>query len=105
MMRMLDRTVLGVPGLDIFLACAGAEPVSALATTVNGGYIGIWAMATSPPCQRRGYGHAALCFALDYHQGRAERFYLTASDAGRPLYEGLGFTTVEESPTWLLQAS
>ena len=105
MMRMLDPTVLGVPGLDIFLACAGGEPVSALATTVNGGYIGIWAMATSPPCQRRGYGHAALSFALDYHQGTAERFYLTASDAGRPLYEGLGFTTVEESPTWLLRAS
>jgi GNAT superfamily N-acetyltransferase len=105
MRRMLDPAVLGVPGLDIFLACAGGDPVSALATTAHGGYTGIWAMATSPPCQRRGYGYAALSFALDYHQETVVRFYLTASDAGRPLYEGLGFTTVEESPTWLLQAS
>jgi ribosomal protein S18 acetylase RimI-like enzyme len=102
MKRMLDPRVLTLPGLDVFLARAGDIPVSALATTTHGGYVGIWAVATSPPYQRRGHGRAALTFALEYHRNSAEVFYLTASAAGRRLYQGLGFATADEGGAWVL---
>ena len=34
------------------------------------------------------------------HQG-AEAFYLIATPPGKPLYDSLGFTTVEEFPIWV----
>ncbi len=102
MMRMLDPAILKLPGLELFLACRGDVPVSAVATTEHGGFVGVWAMATSPEHQRRGHGRTALSFVLRHHQGRAKCFYLTASPQGQHLYEELGFVTVERSAAWIL---
>jgi GNAT superfamily N-acetyltransferase len=109
----LDRTWIGrtivseplleSPTVSFFLASKDDQPYSAVTTTcTRKGVVGIWSMATAPERQRLGAGRAVLQAALTHHvrQG-AEAFYLIATPPGRPLYDSLGFTTVEEFPIWV----
>ena len=51
-------------------------------------------MATLPEHQRKGMGRALLTRVIDdYRRRGVERFYLGATEAGRPLYASLGFET------------
>ena len=87
--------------MDVFLARRGAAPVAALQTTRFGATVGIWAMGTAPEHQRQGAGRALLGAAMAHHRARgAARFYLGATEAGRPLYERAGFRTVAEAAVW-----
>lgn len=96
-------SLLGAPGVEFFLARRGDEPMSTVATTGTGATIGIWSMATPLEKQRQGAGRAALLAAMDYHQKRgAETFYLCATEAGKPLYDSLGFKTVDDIPIWVV---
>ncbi len=92
---------LHAPGISFFLASRNGEPHSSVCTTGQG-TVGIWSMATPPELQRRGAGKAALLGAIAHHlrQG-AEAFYLIATPAGKPLYDAVGFRTVEEFPIWV----
>ena len=38
----------------------------------------------------------------DYRQAGVERFFLVATEAGRPLYESIGFETVADLSLWVL---
>ena len=50
-----------------------------------------------PPHRRRGLARALMETILDWCRGRRiSRVSLHASDEGRPLYEGLGFTATNE---------
>ena len=61
-------------------------------------------MATSPAHQRRGAGRAALTHALTEHAATgATAACLIASAEGRPLYEQLGFRTVDAATLWVLR--
>jgi GNAT superfamily N-acetyltransferase len=54
-------------------------------------------MATAPARQRQGAGRALLEAVLRRHRADGNsRFYLIATPAGRPLYEALGFQTVDD---------
>ena len=95
--------LLEAPGVEFFLARRGDEPMSTVATTGAGATIGIWSMATPPDKQRQGAGRAVLLAAMEYHQKRgAETFYLCATEAGKPLYDSLGFKTVDDIPIWVI---
>jgi GNAT superfamily N-acetyltransferase len=93
---------LDTPGLTVFVAYRGDEPVSTVTTTEAGGIVGVWTMGTPPELQRRGAGRAVLTHALRYHRQRGcDLFYLLATPAGQPLYASVGFTTVADLPTWV----
>jgi GNAT superfamily N-acetyltransferase len=71
-------------------------PVSSAAVIMAGGYRYVGLVATEPTHQRRGYGEAAMRYALDV---AVQRFgdcptVLHATDAGRPLYDRMGYDTV-----------
>ena len=94
--------LLQAPSLSFFLASKDGEPYSAVTTTDGGTTVGIWSMATAPSRQRQGAGRAALRAAIAHHCDRgATTFYLIATPAGKPLYDSVGFTTVDEFPIWV----
>jgi GNAT superfamily N-acetyltransferase len=91
---------------DFFVASKDGEPYSAVATSAEGAIVGIWSMATPENRRRQGAGRAALLAAIEHHSRLgATTFYLIATPAGKPLYDSVGFTTVEEFPIWVYQPS
>jgi GNAT superfamily N-acetyltransferase len=95
--------VLAGPGFDYFLARDDHDsPVSSCATTRHGNIVGVWIMATAPDHQRQGAGRALLEYTLTYHLDRnVEHFYLGATEAGRPLYERMGFRAIASAAIWV----
>ena len=60
-------------------------------------------MATPPEHQRKGMGLALLSQVIDdYRRRGVERFFLIATEAGRPLYASLGFETIADLSAWVL---
>jgi GNAT superfamily N-acetyltransferase len=104
----VDRTfaapsLLDAPGLAFYVAYRGDVPMSAVCTSGAGSTVGIWTMSTPPDKQRQGAGRALLVAAMQEHVNRgAQTFYLIATPAGKPLYDRLGFRTVDELSIWLI---
>ena len=59
-------------------------------------------MATLPELQGRGIGSVLLAHVIGRHRAGARAFYLTASEAGRPLYRRHGFVTVDAATAWVV---
>lgn len=96
--------LLDTPAISFFLASKDGEPYSAVTTTTGGTVVGIWSMATPENRRRQGAARAALLAAIEHHRRLgATTFYLIASAAGKPLYDAVGFKTVEEFPIWVFQ--
>ncbi len=73
-------------------------PVSTSAAIVSDGMVGIYAVATSPPARRRGYGEA-----LTWAAARSDDVLpatLQASTLGAPVYARMGFRTVGSFTIW-----
>lgn len=101
--RMIDSTVTETAGFETWLAFDGDTPVSAVTVTRTGDAAGISLMSTPPELQRRGYGQSVLTQAINaYRAGGVTRFHLGATDAGKPLYDKVGFRTVTLLSAWLL---
>jgi GNAT superfamily N-acetyltransferase len=95
--RMLD-----LPGVSVFFAKNNGIPISSVITAQIGTSIGIWAMATDPEHIRQGAGNALLSYVINYHYSRgATIFYLSASSAGKRLYENIGFRKVSNISFWI----
>jgi GNAT superfamily N-acetyltransferase len=102
--RVIGPATLEGPGLTLFLARDGAEPISAVLTATGGDAVGLWNMATRRGYWGRGAGRALLDHVVAYHAARgATTFYLGATAAGRRLYEGAGFREVGHVATWTVQ--
>lgn len=82
--------------VQAWLALEGFEPVACAATVADRGNLFLALVATAPASQRQGYGEAVVRKAL--HEGGRmtglKRATLHASDAGRPLYERIGYRKV-----------
>lgn len=88
------------PGLDFHLARReSGEPAGACASFFDGTVGGIYWVGTLPEHRSHGVGRAVMISALR-HLGPDVPATLTATAAGQPLYESLGFRTVAESTWW-----
>ncbi len=92
--RVLDR-----PGWTGWLARDSGTAVAAAYTYDDGETVGVYWLATLPGWRGRGVGRVVMASALAACPDRPAT--LTATDAGVPLYERLGFATVGQA-TWYI---
>ena len=72
------------------------EIVSIVTALQQDDYVGIWGMATPPDHQKNGYGGEILKFVMKKHRELGGKdFALVATDAGKVLYDKLGWETIE----------
>ena len=78
------------------LGLIGGKPVSAAAVFMVDGYRYVAMVATDPDYQHRGYAEATVRLALELSaKAHGERpTVLHATEAGRPMYERMGYTTI-----------
>jgi GNAT superfamily N-acetyltransferase len=100
--HVIGTMLLDGPGMDIFLAREHGNAISTVQSTRAGDIVGIWAMGTLSEQQRKGVGRALLDYVIAYHYAHGARlFYLLATEAGKPLYERIGFHTISEAAVWV----
>ncbi|GII56833.1 hypothetical protein Pth03_52220 [Planotetraspora thailandica] len=98
MSRLAQPEILDMPGAAGYLVEVDGEPVATGFGLRVGDYLGIYNIATPPAHRRRGYGRAATEAVMrDGFADGVRVAFLQASTDGLPLYELLGFRTVE---TW-----
>lgn len=91
-----QRAIEASCGADFYVVRNEGIAVSTVTVTGSGRVLGIWSMATDPGFQRRGAGRTALEHAMAEKRALgAQAFYLIATPAGKPLYDTVGFKTVE----------
>ena len=87
-------SLLSVPSMTSFLALVDGEPASTSAASVTGDIGGVYNVATLPSFRGRGVGAATTWAAVAAGASAgAIRSILQASEAGRPVYERMGFAT------------
>jgi len=95
--QALPPRVLALPGWQVWLAYLGGAPAAAAYTYDDGHATGVYWLATLPEHRSRGLARAVLTAAIAARPD--QEFTLVATEAGRPLYESLGFATVATA-TW-----
>lgn len=87
--------------LKLYLGSCGAEPASISGLHVSGKVAGIYFVSTRPEFRGRGYGEALTAHAVEGGKKRGcTTSYLQASKMGRPIYEKMGYKTVEDLQCW-----
>jgi GNAT superfamily N-acetyltransferase len=79
-----------------YIGYSNGDAVSTVATLTAAGAIGVYAVATLPGHEHRGYGEAMTRHALDHAQKESgiERSILQATAAGLPLYRRMGYEVI-----------
>lgn len=91
-----------VPTVGVWLLENEGLPVSVVVTDREGDLVGVRGMGTPHPFEHQGFGHHLLEHALAVNADEgARRAYLVATAAGEPLYEHLGFVTIERVAVWV----
>ncbi len=98
---LVTPPLLGRAGVRSYIGEVDGEPVTTGIGVTFGDAVAIFNIATPPAHRRRGYGGAVTARAVqDGFAGGAHWAWLQASDAGRPVYERLGFRTIESWSCW-----
>jgi GNAT superfamily N-acetyltransferase len=100
--RIVTPDLLADPALAVYLSRLGGTPVSGVCVVEDEGLIGISGMATLPGLQGRGIGSTLLARVLEEYRPRARSYYLTASEAGQPLYRRFGFAVADAATAWVV---
>jgi GNAT superfamily N-acetyltransferase len=101
--RVVEASMISGAAAETYFTSDDVMPVCSVSVTSHGSTVGIWSMATAPDHQGRGFGRALLTAVIETHRARGvDRFFLLASEAGRPLYESLGFETLATCAVWSL---
>jgi GNAT superfamily N-acetyltransferase len=102
--RCIDVCMTETAGVETWIAWGDEGPMCTVSVAPTGDTAGISLMATPPEHQRKGIGRALLTQVIaDYRRRGVERFHLGSSQAGRRLYESLGFKLVADLPVWVLE--
>lgn len=102
--RHIDAGMSNTGDVETYIAWGEEGPMCTVSVTRTGNTGAISLMATPPEHQRKGMGRALLAQVIDEYRGRGmERFHLGATEAGRPLYDSLGFELVADLPVWILE--
>ncbi len=96
--ELFPMTLLGQPGVAVFVARLDGEVAGAAVTAVENGFGSHYWVGTPDAFRSRGVGRALMLGSLAPLAGLPVT--LTASRLGRPLYESLGFTVAAESTWW-----
>jgi ribosomal protein S18 acetylase RimI-like enzyme len=84
--------LLETPDCTIYVGYADGRPVTSGMGWRSGRTIGVYAISTVPAARRRGYGEAMTARVVaDGIAAGCDVAALQASEAGRPIYERLGF--------------
>lgn len=101
-LQLITPAVLALPGVHCYLGEVDGLPVTTGLSVVIDAYVGIFNIATPPERRRRGYGAAVTARAIeDAFKGGSTWAFLQSSAPGFPIYEALGFRTVEDWTCWL----
>jgi GNAT superfamily N-acetyltransferase len=101
--RCIEVSMTETAGVETCIAWGDEGPMCTVSVTPTGNTAGITLMATPPVHQRTGMGRALLTQVIADYRGRGVgRFHLGSSEAGRRLYESLGFKLVADLPVWVL---
>jgi ribosomal protein S18 acetylase RimI-like enzyme len=88
--------VLDSEGLTAYVVEADGQPVATGLGTLVGGQLGLFNISTRPAHRGLGYGRAITEKAMrDGFAAGASTAFLTSSSSALPLYESIGFSTVE----------
>ena len=96
---MVNERVLADPRQHLWVARADGRPVAVADALVEAGVVSVNLVATRPEARGRGYGAAVTWAATEVADLPA---MLLASDAGRPVYERMGYLTLTRFTCWLL---
>jgi hypothetical protein len=99
---LVTPEVLRLPGVRCYLGEVSGRPVTTGIGITLAAFVGIFNIATPPADRRRGYGAAVTARAVTDGLAAGARWsWLQSSVAGYPVYERLGFRTVESWQSWL----
>ena len=102
--RYIDVCMTETAGVETYIAWGDEGPMCTVSVTPTGDTGAISLMATPPQHQGKGMGRALLSQVIDDYRRRGmARFHLGSTEAGRRLYESLGFKLVADLPVWLLE--
>jgi len=96
--RIQPARVLAIPGWRLWLGYRGGVPAGAAYTYHDGTSVGVYQVGTLP--EHRGHGVARAIVSAILRAYPSDTVSLTATDKGRPLYEGLGFKPVSAAVWW-----
>lgn len=100
--ELFPASLIEQPGVDVFIARHEGAVAGAGVSVVDDGIGSHYWIATSPEFRSRGVGRAVMLGALAHLSDLP--CTLTASKAGRPLYESLGYAVVAPSTWWATPA-
>ncbi len=90
--QALDDTMLGLDGWRMWVGRVEGEPVTVAAAGTSHGLVRVEWVATLPEARGRGYGAAVTWRATTAHPTFPAA--LLATDAGRPVYQRLGYVPI-----------
>jgi ribosomal protein S18 acetylase RimI-like enzyme len=100
--QVMSPALLASPGVRCYLGEVDDRPVTTGLGFTAGSQVGIFSIGTPPAHRGHGYGSAVTARAAsDGLDAGAEWAWLQASPAGFPIYERMGFRTVEVWSCWL----
>jgi len=100
---LVTPAVLGLSGVRCYVGEVDGRPVTTGIGVTFGDALAMFNVATPPAHRRRGYGTAVTARALeDGFSGGARWAWLQTSDDGRPVYERMGFVTIESWSCWTI---